>query len=76
MKNKYVDKLNPMLKKDYYNLVNKCEVLRKYYASDYGVICFIDYYLCSLSDTIDSDYYMAVSELKEHYHNLWKMKLN
>lgn len=74
--NEYVDRLNSMWKKDYYNLVNKCERMSKYYASYYDVITFLNEYMYSLNDTVDSNYFMAVCELEDYYHSKWMMELN
>lgn len=69
MENKYVDSLSERLKFNYYSVVNKCERMGKYFASYWDVVC-------NLPDDVDNDYFLAICELEEHYHKLWKMELN
>ena len=76
MVNKYVDNLSERLKFNYYSVVNKCERMGKYFASYWDVVCYLNDYMCNLPDDVDNDYFLAICELEEYYHKLWKMELN
>ena len=47
-----------------------------YFTSYWDVVCYLNDYMCNLPDDVDNDYFMAICELEEHYHKLWKMELN
>lgn len=70
MVNIYVDRLNPMLKKDYEAIEKKCERMIEYNASAYDVMTFLNDYLYDLSPTVNNNYFLAISTLEDFYYNL------
>ena len=38
----------------------------------YYVLTFLDSYIYDLSDTVNNNYFLALSELQDHYINIYK----
>ena len=75
MYNKYYERLNNTDKKDYNMIEKECKkVLCNY--SAYDVLTFLDDYIYDLSDTVNSNYFLAIRELEDHYFNIYKEGLN
>lgn len=65
-----IDKLNPMLKKEFIDLESECiELRREEGYSYYDITCYLNDYIYSLSDCVNSYFLKAVYELEEHYHS-------
>ncbi len=64
-----INKLNPMLKKEFIDLEGKCIRLREEGHSYYDIICYLNNFIYSLSDCVNGDFLKAVYELEEHYHS-------
>ena len=64
-----INKLNPMLKKEFIALENECTRLREEGYSYYDIMCYLNDFIYSLSDTVNTDFLKAVYELEEHYHS-------
>lgn len=64
-----IDKLNPMLKKEFINLESECIRLREEGCSYYDITCYLNDFIYSLSDCTNSYFLKAVYELEKHYHS-------
>ena len=71
MYNKYYEKLNDIDKKDYNMIEKECKKILLHYGS-YDVLTFINDYIYDLSDTVNNNYFLALSELQDHYINIYK----
>lgn len=71
MKNKYYEKMNEMLKKDYKVIEKECEKILSNNTA-YDVVTFINDYLYDLSDTVDNNYFLAISQLEEYYMSIYR----
>ena len=71
MYNKYYERLNNTDKEDYKMIEKECEKVLKHYGS-YDVLTFLDDYIYDLSDTINSNYFLAICELEDYYINIYK----
>ena len=71
MYNKYYERLNNTDKEDYKMIEKECEKVLKHYGS-YDVLTFLDDYIYDLSDTVNNNYFLALSELQDHYINIYK----
>ena len=71
MYNKYYERLNNTDKEDYKMIEKECEKILCNY-SVYDVLTFLDDYIYDLSDTVNSNYFLALSELQDHYINIYK----
>ena len=71
MYNKYYERLNNTDKEDYKMIEKECEKILHHYGS-YDVLTFINDYIYDLSDTVNSNYFLAICELEEHYFNIYK----
>ena len=49
----------------------ECEKILCNY-SVYDVLTFLDDYIYDLSDTVNNNYFLALSVLEEHYMNIYK----
>ena len=63
--------LNNIDKKDYNMIEKECEKILCNY-SVYDVLTFLDSYIYDLSDTVNNNYFLALSELQDHYINIYK----
>ena len=71
MYNKYYERLNDIDKKDYNMIEKECKKILHHYGS-YDVLTFINDYIYDLSDTVNNNYFLALSELQDHYINIYK----
>ena len=71
MYNKYYERLNDVDKKDYNMIEKECEKILCNY-SVYDVLTFLDSYIYDLSDTVNSNYFLAIYELEDYYFNIYK----
>ena len=74
MYNEYYDRLNSIDKNDYKMIERECEKIYTDYSA-YDVLTFIDNYIYDLSDTVDSNYFLAVCKLENHYMDIYKKGL-
>ena len=74
MYNKYYERLNNTDKKDYNMIEKECEKILHHYGS-YDVLTFINDYIYDLSDTVNSNYFLAICELEEYYMDIYKKGL-
>ena len=74
MYNKYYERLNNTDKEDYNMIEKECEKVLKYYGS-YDVLTFLDDYIYDLSDTVNSNYFLAICELEEYYMSIYRKGL-
>ena len=65
MYNKYYERLNNTDKEDYNIIERECEKIYTDY-SVYDVLTFLDSYIYDLSDTVNNNYFLALSELQDH----------
>ena len=71
MYNKYYERLNNIDKEDYNMIEKECEKVLHHYGS-YDVLTFMNDYIYDLSDTVNNNYFLALSELQDHYINIYK----
>ena len=71
MYNKYYERLNDVDKKDYNMIEKECKKILCNY-SVYDVLTFLDSYIYDLSDTVNSNYFLAIYELEDYYFNIYK----
>ena len=71
MYNKYYERLNDIDKKDYNMIEKECKKILHHYGS-YDVLTFINDYIYDLSDTVNSNYFLAICELEDYYFNIYK----
>ena len=71
MYNKYYERLNNIEKKDYNMIEKECKKILLHYGS-YDVLTFINDYIYDLSDTVNSNYFLAICELEDYYFNIYK----
>ena len=71
MYNKYYERLNDIDKKDYNMIEKECKKILHHYGS-YDVLTFINDYIYDLSDTVNSNYFLAIYELEDYYFNIYK----
>ena len=71
MYNKYYERLNDIDKKDYNMIEKECKKILLHYES-YDVLTFLDDYIYDLSDTVNSNYFLAIYELEDYYFNIYK----
>ena len=71
MYNKYYERLNDIDKKDYNMIEKECKKILLHYGS-YDVLTFINDYIYDLSDTVNSNYFLAIYELEDYYFNIYK----
>ena len=71
MKNKYYEKLNDIDKKDYNMIEKECKKIYTDYSA-YDVLTFIDNYIYDLSDTVNSNYFLAICKLEDYYMDIYK----
>ena len=74
MYNKYFEKLNDIDKKDYNMIEKECKKILLHYGS-YDVLTFINDYIYDLSDTVNSNYFLAICELEEYYMSIYRKGL-
>ena len=74
MYNKYYERLNDIDKKDYNMIEKECKKILCNY-SVYDVLTFLDDYIYDLSDTVNSNYLLAISELEEYYMSIYRKGL-
>ena len=74
MYNKYYERLNDIDKKDYNMIEKECEKVLQHYRS-YDVLTFINDYIYDLSDTVNSNYFLAICELEEYYMSIYRKGL-
>ena len=74
MYNKYYERLNDVDKKDYNMIEKECEKILCNY-SVYDVLTFLDSYIYDLSDTVNSNYFLALCELEEYYMSIYRKGL-
>ena len=74
MYNKYYERLNNTDKEDYKMIEKECEKILQHYGS-YDVLTFINDYIYDLSDTVNSNYFLAICELEEYYMSIYKKGL-
>ena len=74
MYNKYYERLNNTDKKDYNMIEKECKKILHHYGS-YDVLTFINDYIYDLSDTVNSNYFLAISELEEYYMSIYRKGL-
>ena len=74
MYNKYYERLNDIDKKDYNMIEKECKKILLHYGS-YDVLTFLDDYIYDLSDTINSNYFLAICELQEYYMSIYRKGL-
>ena len=74
MYNKYYERLNDVDKKDYNMIEKECEKILCNY-SVYDVLTFLDSYIYDLSDTVNSNYFLAICELEEYYMSIYRKGL-
>ena len=75
MYNKYYERLNNTDKEDYNMIEKECKKILCNY-SVYDVLTFLDDYIYDLSDTVNNNYFLALSVLEDHYMNIYKEGLN
>ena len=71
MYNKYYERLNNTDKEDYNMIEKECKKILCNY-SVYDVLTFLDDYIYDLSDTVNNNYFLALSVLEDHYMNIYK----
>ena len=71
MYNEYYDRLNSVDKKDYKMIERECKKIYTDYSA-YDVLTFINDYIYDLSDTINSNYFLAICELEDYYMSIYK----
>ena len=74
MYNEYYERLNERDKKDYRWIERKCQIMYKDYNA-YDVLTFLNDYLYDLSDTVNTNYYLAISKLEDHYMSICRKGL-
>ena len=74
MYNKYYERLNDVDKKDYNMIEKECEKILCNY-SVYDVLTFLDSYIYDLSDTVNSNYFLAIYELEDYYMSIYRKGL-
>ena len=74
MYNKYYERLNDIDKKDYNMIEKECEKILCNY-SVYDVLTFLDSYIYDLSDTVNSNYFLAICELEDYYMSIYRKGL-
>ena len=74
MYNKYYERLNDIDKKDYNMIEKECEKILHHYGS-YDVLTFINDYIYDLSNTVNSNYFLAICELEEYYMSIYRKGL-
>ena len=74
MYNKYYERLNDIDKKDYNMIEKECKKILHHYGS-YDVLTFINDYIYDLSDTVNSNYFLAICELEEYYMSIYRKGL-
>ena len=74
MYNKYYERLNDIDKKDYNMIEKECKKILHHYGS-YDVLTFLDDYIYDLSDTVNSNYFLAICELEEYYMSIYRKGL-
>ena len=74
MYNKYYERLNDIDKKDYNMIEKECKKILLHYGS-YDVLTFLDDYIYDLSDTVNSNYFLAICELEEYYMSIYRKGL-
>ena len=74
MYNEYYDRLNSIDKKDYNMIEKECKKIYTDYSA-YDVLTFIDNYIYDLSDTVNSNYFLAICKLENHYMDIYKKGL-
>ena len=74
MYNKYYERLNNIDKKDYNMIEKECKKILCNY-SVYDVLTFLDSYIYDLSDTVNSNYFLAICELEEYYMSIYRKGL-
>lgn len=60
--------MNELLTKDYLALETECVNMRESGASYFDIVCFLNDYIYSLSDTVDNNFLKNVYALEEWYH--------
>ena len=71
MYNKYYERLNNTDKEDYNMIEKECKKILCNY-SVYDVLTFLDDYIYDLSDTVNNNYFLALSVLEDYYMNIYK----
>ena len=71
MYNNYYERLNNTDKDDYNMIEKECKKILHHYGS-YDVLTFINDYIYDLSDTVNSNYFLAICELEDYYFNIYK----
>ena len=71
MYNNYYERLNNTDKDDYNMIEKECKKILHHYGS-YDVLSFINDYIYDLSDTVNSNYFLAICELEDYYFNIYK----
>ena len=71
MYNKYYERLNNTDKEDYKMIEKECKKILQHYGS-YDTLTFINDYIYDLSDTVNSNYFLAICELEDYYFNIYK----
>ena len=74
MYNKYYERLNDIDKKDYNMIEKECKKILQHDGS-YDVLTFINDYIYDLSDTVNSNYFLAICELEEYYMSIYRKGL-
>ena len=74
MENKYYNKLNSILKKDYDKIANECLRIYEENYEAYDVVIYLNDYIYNLSDTVNHDYFLAVSELENYYMSIYQIE--
>ena len=74
MYNEYYDRLNSIDKNDYKMIERECEKIYTDYSA-YDVLTFIDNYIYDLSDTVNSNYFLAICKLEDYYMDIYKKGL-
>ena len=74
MYNEYYDRLNSIDKNDYNMIERECEKIYTDYSA-YDVLTFIDNYIYDLSDTVNSNYFLAICKLEDYYMDIYKKGL-
>ena len=74
MYNEYYDRLNSIDKNDYKMIERECEKIYTDYSA-YDVLTFIDNYIYDLSDTVNSNYFLAICKLENYYMSIYRKGL-
>ena len=74
MYNKYYERLNYTDMEDYNMIEKECKKILHDYGS-YDVLTFINDYIYDLSDTVNSNYFLAICELEEYYMSIYRKGL-